>query len=80
MENFIKYPNFYPKIMWENLRTQESVPADRLNKLIERHWDAHLNGEYDEHGPEIDDDGYIIGHWTDTQKVPKNPEPIDCPF
>jgi hypothetical protein len=81
MENFTKYPNFYPNIRWEDLRNQESLPvAGILDRFEEGRWEAYLNGEYDEHGPEIDNEGYIISHWTDTWKIPKNTEPIDCPF
>lgn len=82
MENFTKYPNFYPHIGWDALRGQESFPTtDRLNRFEESRINAYLNGELnDPPEPEIDDEGYIRGHWTDTWKVPKYPEPADCPF
>jgi hypothetical protein len=82
MENFTKYPNFYPRIEWSDLRGQESFPTtDRLNKFEERRINAYLNGELDSPPePEVDDEGYIRGHWTDICKVPKCSKQTDCPF
>lgn len=82
MENKTKYSNFFTGIGREDLRGQEGfLVTDRLHKFIERRMDAYLNGELEpEREPEVDDEGYILGHWADSWKVPKSQEPIDVPF
>jgi len=77
-----KYPNFFTGMGWEDLRKQEAgTISKRLHKSIEMRMDAYFNGELEpKRKPEINDNGYVLGHWTDVQKIPKSPEPTNFPF
>ena len=53
-----------------------------LGLLIESRMEAQMHtSRADRHPtPEFDKEGYVIGHWTDTWKIPQCTEPINVSF